>query len=47
MNPIIVTSYVDPDLDGTACAYAYAEFLKHTNPHVQAMITGTPYIEAQ
>ncbi len=26
----IVTSYVDPDLDGTACMYAYSEFLRKT-----------------
>jgi len=27
MNKIIVTSYPNPDLDGTACAIAYSEFL--------------------
>lgn len=31
MKPIITTCYVNPDLDGFACAIAYAEFLNKTD----------------
>ncbi len=46
-NIILVTSYTGPDLDGFACAFAYAEFLNATGiksvygfmeiPHVEAL----------
>lgn len=26
-KPVLIASYECPDLDGTACAFAYAEFL--------------------
>lgn len=43
----LITSYIDPDLDGTACAIAYAEFLQKQGKNVQAALFGTPHIEAQ
>ncbi len=44
---VLVTGYVNPDLDGTACAIAYAEFLTKTNQHATAALFGTPQAEAQ
>ncbi len=43
----IVTTYTNPDLDGTACAYAYAEFLCHKGEDAIAAIPGIPHQEAQ
>ncbi|MDO8513240.1 MAG: hypothetical protein Q7S37_01950 [bacterium] len=41
MNPpILVTCYVDPDLDGTASVIAYSEFLQKNNIHIKAGIIG-------
>jgi manganese-dependent inorganic pyrophosphatase len=44
---ILVTGYMEPDLDGTACAYAYAEFLKIRGEDVVAGAFGKPHREAQ
>lgn len=49
MSKILITPKINPDLDGVACACAYAEFLntKHKeNQHV-AGIYGRPHIEAR
>ncbi len=47
MNRVLVTSYLDPDLDGTACAFAYAEFLTKTGIPAVACIFGSLHREAQ
>lgn len=44
---LLVTPYQDPDLDGSACAYAYAEFLNKTKQKAQAAIFGSPHEEAK
>lgn len=44
---ILVTSYQNPDLDGTACAFAYAEFLQKAGKKAMAGIFGEPHREAQ
>ncbi len=44
---ICVTPYEKPDLDGFACAIAYAELLRHQGGEAEACITGTPHPEAQ
>jgi inorganic pyrophosphatase/exopolyphosphatase len=46
-HTIIVTAYENPDLDGTACACAYSEFLNKNGRHVQTGLFGTPHREAQ
>jgi manganese-dependent inorganic pyrophosphatase len=46
MEPILVTSYVDPDLDGVASMVAYAEYLQKTGTNAVAGIIGKPQIEA-
>ena len=43
---VLVTSYVSPDLDGFACAIAYAEFLNKTGKPAETVIYGTPHDEA-
>lgn len=43
----IVTSYVNPDLDGTACMYAYSEFLRKTGRNSNFYIEGKPMQEAE
>ncbi len=48
MKPkILVTAYQNPDLDGTACAFAYSEFLKKKGEDAVAGIFGTIHREAQ
>ncbi len=47
MKKTLVTSYVCPDLDGTAGAFAYAEFLKKIGKEVEAGIFGEPHDEAK
>jgi manganese-dependent inorganic pyrophosphatase len=47
MKPILVTSYVNPDLDGVAGAMAYAEFLNKSARNVTAGIIGAPHAEAR
>lgn len=44
---LLVTGYTDPDLDGTACAVAYAEFLEATGRPAVAALFGTPQQEAR
>ncbi|MFA6382266.1 MAG: DHHA2 domain-containing protein [Candidatus Buchananbacteria bacterium] len=44
---LLVTPYKNPDLDGTACAFAYAEFFQKNDKAVVAAIFGTPHREAQ
>ncbi len=43
----IVTSYTNPDLDGLACMYAYAEYLKKEGSYVNYVCFGNPRKEAQ
>lgn len=43
----IVTSYVDPDLDGTASMYAYSEFLRKSGKNSNFYIEGKPMPEAE
>ncbi|HBR80922.1 TPA: hypothetical protein DEA21_04790 [Candidatus Uhrbacteria bacterium] len=47
MNKILVTCYADPDLDGTASALAYAEFLNKTGRPAVAGVFGEPSVEAE
>ncbi len=47
MNPILITCYVNPDLDGVAGAIAYAEFLSKTGKVCEAGIMGEPHDEAK
>ncbi|MDD5050624.1 MAG: DHH family phosphoesterase [Candidatus Pacebacteria bacterium] len=46
-KPILVTSYVNPDLDGLSCLFAYTEFLKSQGKNVIAGIIGIPHEEAR
>jgi len=46
-RPILVTSYVDPDLDGTACVIAYAEFLNKGGKKAVAGILGHMHSEVE
>ncbi|HEY1074176.1 MAG TPA: DHH family phosphoesterase [Patescibacteria group bacterium] len=46
MTPIIITDNENPDLDGTACIYAYTEFLKTQGESPLGAIYGTPQREA-
>lgn len=43
----IVTSYVNPDLDGTACMYAYSEFLRKNGKNSNFYIEGKPMPEVE
>ncbi len=47
MAEILVTSYKNADLDGVACAVAYAEFLNKQATLAKAVIAGNPHKEAQ
>lgn len=47
MAKVVVTSYVQPDLDGYACAVAYTEFLNKTGKPAALRIFGIPHIEAR
>jgi len=47
MTPLLITSYVNPDLDGLASAIAYGEFLQKTDKKVVVGIIGVPHEEAQ
>lgn len=44
---LIITTYEGPDVDGTACAYAYREFLRNQGKDVELAIFGIPHREAQ
>lgn len=46
MEKVLVTSYINPDMDGTACAVAYAEFLNKTGILAVAGLLGLPHEEA-
>jgi len=46
MKKVLVTSYINPDMDGTACAIAYAEFLNKTGSLAVAGLLGLPHEEA-
>jgi inorganic pyrophosphatase/exopolyphosphatase len=47
MSPLLITSYPNPDLDGTACIVGYAELLRLQGHEAMAGIMGTPHAEAQ
>lgn len=47
MKPILVTSYVNPDLDGVAGAIAYGEFLRKIGGYAVVGIIGEPHDEAK
>ena len=47
MKPILVTCYVNPDLDGVAGVVGYAEFLSKAGQQVEAGIIGEPHDEAK
>lgn len=47
MNPLLVTSYVSPDTDGTACLVAYTEYLNKTGLFCEAGIIGELHVEAK
>ncbi len=47
MAPILVTSYVNPDLDGVASAVAYAEFLRKSGRNAVAAVIGEPHDEVK
>lgn len=47
MKPILVTCYVNPDLDGLAGVVAYAEFLNKTGRPARTAIFGSPHDEAK
>lgn len=44
---ILTTSYENPDLDGVACAVGMAELLRAQGKDAQAVIFGTPSLEAR
>lgn len=45
MKLILVTCYVNPDLDGVAGAMGYAEFLKKTGVECEVAVIGEPHNE--
>ena len=47
MKPILVTCYVNPDLDGVSGSFAYAEFLQKTGKNAVAGTFGEPHEEAK
>lgn len=47
MTPILVTSYVNPDLDGTACAVAYVEYLQKNGKDAVVGLIGELSSEAK
>lgn len=47
MKPILITSYPNPDLDGTASAFGYAELLCAQGRTALATVLGTAHLEAQ
>jgi len=44
---LLLTSYTNPDLDGTACVFAYAELLNQQNSEAVVGVFGNPHREAQ
>ena len=47
MADILVTGGEEPDIDAAACAYAYAELLRHEGKDALAVSFGRPHIEAE
>ncbi len=47
MKPILITCYVNPDLDGVAGSIAYCEFLQKTGHDAVVGIIGEPHAEAK
>ena len=47
MSFTLIIPYSNPDLDGTACAEAYAEYLNKQGGNAKAAVFGTPHREAQ
>jgi manganese-dependent inorganic pyrophosphatase len=47
MKALLITSYVNPDLDGIACSIAYGEFMQKNNRSVTVSIIGNPQEEAK
>lgn len=47
MKPILITCYVNPDLDGVAGIIAYGEFLQKTGKNIAVRIIGEPHDEAK
>lgn len=47
MKPILITCYVNPDLDGVAGVFAYGEFLQKTGRNAFVGIIGEPHDEAK
>jgi len=47
MKPILITGYVNPDLDAVAGAIAYCEFLNKTDKNAVVGILGEPHEEAK
>ncbi len=47
MKQILVTCYVNPDLDGVSGSIAYAEFLQKTGKNAVAGVFGEPHEEAK
>jgi manganese-dependent inorganic pyrophosphatase len=46
-KPVLITCYVNPDLDGVACVLAYAEFLSKSGKNVVTGIIGEPHDEVK
>ena len=44
---VLITSYKNPDLDGIACAIAYAEFLETIGTHAMPILFGEPHREGK
>ena len=47
MKPILITGYVNPDLDGIAGIIAYTEFLQKTGKEVMSGLMNVPHDEAK
>lgn len=47
MQKILVTSYVNPDIDGVASAFAYCEFLKKTGKYAVISVIGEVHDEVK
>lgn len=43
----IIVSYIEPDIDGVSCMYAYSELLKRKGEQVDYYIWGTPKLEVR
>ena len=45
MKPLLVTSYVNPDLDGVSCVFAYSELLAKSGATADVRLLGEPIPE--